>query len=247
MGIKQVPLSLVTGTRNRTRQFARLVESIIAHTPTPWELVVSDASDYPLELDVPANVRILPERPRLGCTRGYNRAFREARGNWVIWLNDDVEVCEGYATAAIRFMEMHPYIGLGALYYSEPENSKPFHVNSAWGCTYANFGIISRDLGNTVGWFDEEILMYGNDNSLTLRVLLAGFGVAAIPDAKVIHHSERDAEREQNENRTQRMRDNDVLQRKYMPQQRQWQATYQRFRVDTDSGAWAHGRRPVSA
>lgn len=237
-------LSLVTGTRNRERSFRRLLRSIVAHTPVPFELVVSDASDEPIDQsDLPMNVRILPERPRLGCTRGYNRAFREARGQWVLWLNDDVEVCEGYATTAIDFMEAHPEIGLGALYYTDTGNGTPLHVNSAWGCLYANFGIIRRELGNQLGWFDDEILMYGNDNSLTLRVLLAGYGVAAIPNTKVIHHYERDAERQKNENRTQRMRDNEVLQRKYMPLQKEWTVTYERYRM-ADSDAWPHGVRP---
>lgn len=125
----------------------------------------------------------------------------------MIWLNDDAEVQPRYAREAITFMEAHPQIGLGALYYSE--NGCPYH------------------------------------NSLTLRVLLAGHGVAGIAGAHVIHHSEQDQIRM--ENQAYRLRDNDTLNRKYLtPYVKScWQATYNRFRLPGDAIAWSHGRRPV--
>lgn len=241
-------LSLVTGTRNRPQQFQRLLMSIELHTQVEWELVVSDASD--VEMCYPDHIRVIPERPRLGCTKGFNRAFREARGEFVLWLNDDCEVTRGYDTAAIAFMEKHPQIGLGALHYSE--NGGPFHVNSAWGdrdrpgeAIYANFGIISRELGEKVGFFDEEIQMYGCDNSLTFRILLADKGVADIPDARILHHSVQDAERQANQ--VNRLRDNQTLTRKYMPLRNQWLAAYRRHAIPTGTTPWAHGQRPVAA
>lgn len=230
-------LSLVTGTLNRPESFKRLVDSVIRHTVTPFEMVVSDASAEPYGFPFPDNIRILPERPRLSCVAGYNKAFWECRGKWVIWLNDDAEVCEGYDTEAIRFMQESPRIGLGALHYAEAGG--PFHVNSAWGAIYANFGIISRDLGNQVGWFDEDLEMYGCDNSLTLRVLLADRGVADIPAARVLHHSVQDATRAGNQKN--RMRDTYILQEKYLPLKRQWQSAFRRHYIDSGVAAWSHG------
>ncbi len=198
-------LSIVTGTMNRQESFLRLLNSIVEHTSVSWELVVSDASDEPYNLQLPENVKVLPERPRLGCVQGYNRAFRAATGEWVIWLNDDCEVLPDYAGAAIRFMEANRQIGLGAIHYSE--DGGPFHINSAWGCIYANFGIFQRSLGSGLGYFDEDLQMYGCDNSLTLRVLLAGYGVAGIADSRVIHHSVKDDHRTMNQ--SSRRSDND--------------------------------------
>lgn len=231
-------LSLVTGTRNRPTDFARLLASIDAHTVVPWELVVADASDEPLECNHP-RIRILPERPRMGCVKGFNRAFKACLGEWVMYLNDDAECCEDYAREAIDFMEAHPSIGLGALHYSHMGDA--FHVNSAWGAIYANFGIIRRSLGDQVGWFDEDLEMYGNDNSLTFRVLLAGFGVSDIPTARLLHHATNDKHRV--ENQRSRQRDNQILYRKYMPLRHKWLDTYNRHQVRTDTIAWSHGVR----
>lgn len=235
-------LSVVTGTRNRPDAIDRLIDSVIRLTSVDYELLVSDASDRPGTLASWSNrrLRIIEERPRLGHSRGYNAAFAQCRGDYILWLNDDAEVCRDYDVESIAFMEAHPQIGLGALHYSE--NGGPFHVNSAWGVPYANFGIFPRELGQKVGFFDERISMYGADNSFTFRILLSDHGIADIPRARVIHHSEKDLVRAKNQ--AGRSRDNQTLQNIYMPYRRAWTSAYHRHRVDTGTEAWSHGTRP---
>lgn len=220
-------LSVVVGTRNREESLQRFVRSVIAHTSCSFEIVISDASDVPVNLvGYDANIRVIPERPRLGCTRGFNVAFSNANGIWVIWGNDDCEVVPGYDTAAIRFMESHPEIGLGALYYQE--GGRAFQVNAYFDMVYANFGILSRELGNQVGWFDSDFPMYGSDNSLAFRVLLAGKGVAGISDARIIHHATLDRHREENNDIQKRIRDAESLVAKYGARMTEMQETYRR-------------------
>lgn len=216
-------LSLVTGTLNRPVSLQRLVKSIQTHTQIPWELVIADASDEPIEnVFKSANITVIPERPRQGFVKGYNRAFQYTTGQWVIWLNDDAEVQPGYAKAAIDFMEANPSIGLGALYYAE--NKLPYRVWTQLGMIYANFGIISREFGNQIGWFDEDLTMYGSDNSLTFRVLLAGKGVVSIPAARVWHHVQIDKYKD--ENQKYRLPDGKKLHEKYFPKVEQMKAVY---------------------
>lgn len=223
-------LSIVTGTRNRPAELHRLIASIYDHTDLDWELIIADASDDPV-VSKSKNVIVIPERPRLGCTAGYNVAFRRARGKWVMWLNDDCEVTPGYADLAIRFMENHATIGLGAFYYSDPNHSG-FQVNKCcYGMLYANFGILLRTLGVEIGWFDEDLKMYGNDNSLAYRVLLAGKGIAAIPDAKVIHHSTPDRHRIENNDMTFRVAQAELLKAKYGPHLARMRQVYDRCQL----------------
>ncbi len=231
-------LSLITGTYNRPSQCERLIASVLKHTTTPFELIISDASDVPLRVEADERVRLLEERPRVGHCKGYNRAFRAAQGEWLLWLNDDAEVIAGYDVEAIAFMESHPNIGLGALHYSE--NGGAWHVNSSWNVLYANFGIFRKSLGEQVGYFDEDIHMYGADNSLAFRVLLRGFGIADIPKARILHHSEADAVRA--ENQKTRLRDNGVLTKKYMPLRAMWTSAFNKHRNACSALAWSHGK-----
>lgn len=221
-------LSIVTGTRNRPDSLRRLVTSIVQYTPMSWELIVADASDEPCNaFNFPENVIVLPERPRLGCTAGYNRAFAHASGEYVLWLNDDCEVLFGYAASAIAFMESHPEIGLGALYYKE--GYQDFHVNSYFSMTYANFGIVHRAFLLEIDGWDEDFPMYGSDNSFAFKVLLAGKGIAGIPDARVIHHCIHDVHRAENNDLQARYRDADKLVAKYGRFVPQMQETYRRI------------------
>lgn len=230
-------LSLITGTLNRPAAFRRLLDSIIEKTVISWELIVGDAcEEQTYTLDVPENVTVFHEKPRLGHSKGYNKAFRMAKGEYLLWLNDDAEVCEGYADEAVGFMEDNPQIGLGALHYSE--NGGPFHVNSAWDCMYANFGIFRKDVGEKVGYFDEEIQMYGADNSIAFRMLLAGYGIADIPEAKILHHSVSDRLRQ--DNQANRYRDNKTLQYKYLPLKSRWLPVYLLHRRESVA-PWSHG------
>lgn len=215
-------LSIITGCWNRHDGLSRLIASIQQHTTVSWELVVSDASDGPY-LPQHEHVRIFSERPKLGCVRGYNNAFRLAIGRYVLWLNDDATVLPHY-DAAVAFMDNTPKVGLGALYYAQAE--PPFVVNKYWNMVYANFGIIRRDLGIDIGWFDEDLDMYGCDNSLAFRVLLANKGIATIPEARVWHHVVLDEQKRGNQQY--REPDAAMLKRKYAYRYERMRKVYDR-------------------
>lgn len=222
-------LSIITGARNRPEGLQRLADSIFQHTTVDYELIIADASDIPLAVWKPevAEVRIISEYPRLGYSKGYNGAIATAKGKWILWLNDDTEVVPGYDVAAIRFMQSHPDIGLGALYYRE--GSRDFHVNSYFEMCYANFGIMDREFFNQIGGFPEQLPMYGSDNAIAFEVLLAGKGIAGIPDAKIIHHATDDESRRENNDYQQRCRDAELLATKYGPHMDEMKATYARL------------------
>lgn len=190
-------LSIITGTMDRSEPFENMIRSVVENTQdVDFEIVVADASrgrcytnrngDWPM-------VRVIEERERLHHVKAYNTAFREATGGWVIWLNDDCEVEKEWASRSIAFMERNPGIGLGCIAYSE--NDGPCHARTYHGMHYANFGILRRSLGDSVGWFDECCVQYGGDNSLAYRVLLGGLGVAPIPWVGIKHWVRQDIAR----------------------------------------------------
>jgi GT2 family glycosyltransferase len=210
-------LSIVTGTRNRLDDLRRLLTSI-ERQKVDWQFIVADASDMPVRLDSARGIiRILPERPRLGYTKGYNRALREADGDFVMFVNDDCVLEDECAATAIAYMQDHAQIGLGCIAYREPPNQSNYIVNAYMGLPYANFGILRREFGNEIGWFDEDFEMYGSDNSIAFRTLYARKGIASIPGARITHFATDDAHRRDNNNYQVRLKEAEALRAKYEP------------------------------
>lgn len=223
-------LSLVTGTIDRHASLKKFVESVIRHAQLSYELLIIDAGSEPISCMplplLPAEARVIREWPRKTYVSGYNSAFRECRGEFVVWLNDDAEVTAGWDVAAVDFMRAHPQVGIGCMPFFDPNRPtergaspvEGFNVSELWGLPYANFGIISRELGDKVGWFDSDLTMYGSDNSITFKVLLAGFGVAPIANARIIHHRFKDHIRQVNQASRARIVDGKTIVERYRPQ-----------------------------
>lgn len=195
-------VSIITGHVERHQDLARLIDSIVKNTHIPWELIVVDASENLFVTD-DIHVHILPDYPPKNMSASYNRGIALAQGRWVLWLNDDAVVTPYCIDNAVAFMERHSAIvGLGALYWRDVAITPPvFRVDYYWGLPYANFGILEKSFGDSVGWFDVEFPMYGNDNSLAFRVLHAGKGVVGIGNAIVLHYRTQDAVRVRNDAR----------------------------------------------
>ncbi len=181
----QPTLSIVVGTLDRPKEIARCVESVLRNTTVPFELLIGDASTKNSPALSSGPVKVFREIPRLGHARGYNALFRKASGKYVCWLNDDAEVMPSWDVNAISFMENTPWVGLGCFYYSE--RGCCYHIQTYQGFIYANFGILTKEFGDQIGWFDEVVQMYGADNSITFKTILAGKGVAGMPGAKLFH------------------------------------------------------------
>lgn len=202
----QPEISIISGTRHRPDEYQRFINSVRDAATLPTEIIITDASDKSdYARDVLAyrepiwNATVIHEKPRLGTLRGYNVGFRKARGRYVVWFNDDCELEKGWDAVARDYMDAHPEIGIGAIYFKDAVNGElqSYYAVQTWqGMHYANFGVVRREVGQQVDWFDERCgRMYGCDNSICLNVLQAGFAVVPIPGCKVKHWRTMDMER----------------------------------------------------
>lgn len=223
-------LSIVTGTVDRQPCLQRFVDSVRVHTLADYELLIVDAGHVPLSASLPPQARVISERPRRNYVAGYNGAFSECRGEFVVWMNDDAEVTPGWDIVAVDFMAAHPEIGLGCLPFSDPGGA--FQVCELWNLPYANFGIIRRDIGDSIGWFDRDLVMYGSDNAITFKVLLAGHGVAPIKNSRIVHHRFRDAVRLGNQRS--RVQDGKTITQRYLPQLKRMSKTFWKLLPETE-------------
>lgn len=209
-------ISIISGTRNRPKSLMRMILSACKEATVPTEIIVADASDeFSGPPDVPnygdhvEHVNIFHESPRLGPNKGYNGALRKATGRYQVYVNDDSEFLEGWDKTAIEFMDAHEDVGCGILWWRDP-GWKQWNYQTYRGLLFANFGVVRREVGEEVGWFDERevfvpalgrtqgLCFYGNDVGIGLKIIDAGYGVVPIPNCKILHHREQDEERQEN-------------------------------------------------
>lgn len=183
-------LSIITGT-TRESDYNRFFDSL-KHIKTPFQLVVSDASQayYSAKRhvkDIPAlaEYKTIHEWPPSGHITGYNLAFSKTTGEYVVWFNDDVEVMAGFDTVLLNHMNAHPNT-IGAIFFYD-QGGQP-RVCSYHGILYANFGCVSRSIGESLTWFDSRFYMYAGDVAFSLLAISKGIETLPVKGCRVFHH-----------------------------------------------------------
>ncbi len=160
-----------------------LLNSIERNTERiPYEVVV--VSFLPVPSDIVSRCRVITEDKPAGCVKAYNLGFRAARGHYLVHLNDDMEVCQGWLSNMLSAIGDRPV--LGAFAFAAPR-VKGYVTQELWGKPYANFGCITKSLMETLGYWDERFVHYGADSDFGLPVWHRGHQVIPVPAARVIH------------------------------------------------------------
>jgi glycosyltransferase involved in cell wall biosynthesis len=107
-------VSVVITTYNRVDLVRRAIDSVLAQTVRPGEIVVVD--DGSSDGTIAALARYADRvscvwQPRAGASAARNRGLREARGHWVAFLDSDDEWEPGRLAALVDFVAGHPHAG----------------------------------------------------------------------------------------------------------------------------------------
>jgi GT2 family glycosyltransferase len=111
-------VELAVCTRNREASLRVVLDDLCAQRDPvgPWSVTVVDNGSRPLPRGLaaryasPLGLRVLRE-PRAGLSRARNLAVREARADWVAFLDDDLRVDPGYAAALSEALADEPAAG----------------------------------------------------------------------------------------------------------------------------------------
>jgi GT2 family glycosyltransferase/glycosyltransferase involved in cell wall biosynthesis len=193
------------------------LQSVHAHTPAgSFEvIVVDDASPEPMEevLAAVTGARFERNSQNLGFLASCNRGAALARGEFVVLLNNDTIVTEGWLDALLRVFALRPDAGLvGAkLIYPDGRLQEAGGIvwrdGSAWnvgrdddpdkpeynylreadyvsGACVAIPTVLFRELG---GFDDRYAPAYYEDTDLAFAVRAAGRRVYYQPDATIVH------------------------------------------------------------
>lgn len=186
-----------------------------------WELVVvnNNSTDETNEV-LESFTERLPLRAVFeaepGLSNARNRAVREAAGDYILWTDDDVLVCEGWLEAyAESFSEWPDASVFGGNIEPWFAGAPPHWLPRVWARVASAYA--SRDLGEQSIALSEEVLPYGanfavhaaeqrkylydprlgvrpdsimggEETTVIRRMLADGFSGRWVPSARVRHH-----------------------------------------------------------
>lgn len=222
-------VSIIIPTKNNLRYLRRCLTSLLEKTDYPhYEILLMD--DHSSDPDVlayyeslratAANVRIVPMEGPFNYSRVNNQGARLARGDLLLFLNNDVEIIEsGWLTEMTRWAQV-PGIGMvgakllypngsiqhagivigltghaGHLYAGNPPPQRGLFLSpDAYRSVSAVTGacmLVRREAFEQIGGFDEELSLVFNDVEIGLRSWQHGWRVFYTPAARLIHYEGR--------------------------------------------------------
>ena len=222
--LTQRPLvSIIVPTRNQVELLRTTIDSLLQRTGYgSYEIVVvdngstdADALEYLASLRAPVHVHRWPHPFNYSAINNF--AVRMAKGDQLLFLNNDVEVIRAdWLTAMLEYGQL-PGVGVvGAkLLYSDGtiqhagvvlKRSGVAHHAFRWAprevlgvprladlprnCSAVTGAcmLVPRRIFEEVGGFDEELRIVLNDIDLCLRIRERGYSVIYTPHAQLYHH-----------------------------------------------------------
>lgn len=195
----------------------RCLASIAADPPSaPYEVIVVDdcsPDDTADLLEQVRGIRLIKNEANLGFIRSCNRGATEARGEYLLFLNNDTQVEPGWLDELLRTFSEFPGTGLAGSKLVYPDGRLQeaggiiWQDGSAWNfgrfqdpslpvynyarevdyCSGASI-MVPRTLFVDLGGFDEHYApAYCEDSDLALKVRSEGYRVIYQPLSTVIH------------------------------------------------------------
>ena len=213
-------VSIIIPTRDRVHLLDQCISSIVARTASSvaYEIIIADNNSSQaetLEYFEASGLRVVRIPGPFNFSKINNTAARAARGELLLFLNNDTEVIEPEWLSAMAEWAQHPSVGcVGAkLLFSDGRFQHvgvTLHDGSAFHPAYGenpspngwigtdlvrNYSAVTaaclmvrRAVFEEVGGFDESFPVAYNDVELCVRVLRAGYRNLYTPYATLYHH-----------------------------------------------------------
>lgn len=180
------------------------------------EIVVVDngsTDDSLARLGRPPGVTVVEAGRNLGFAAGVNLGARRCQSRLLLLLNPDVRPLHGAITAATRYLDSHPEVGIVGAVLSDGEGHwqpsagrlhvlghllldtrlvrRPVRRTRYVDWIHGAFLLMPRSLFEALGGLDERFFMYGEDMDLCARARAAGYRTAIDVNAQAVHYGNR--------------------------------------------------------
>ena len=210
--MKKNPLdiSIIIVSYNTADMIGMCLDSLGAETGLSREVFVVDNASTDGSADIVRNrypwINLTVNKENRGFAAANNQVLPLCRGSYLYYLNPDAKLTgPGVIEKCVRFMDANPGVGLAGTRLVNPDGSlqksvswrypgQKFAMSEMEGlkgeiaCVMGASMIARTEVIQRIGGFDEEFILYGEDQDLCLRVRRAGYEIGCIDDAVVVHY-----------------------------------------------------------
>ena len=206
-------VSIIVVTYNTADMIVMCLDSLGLDADPSREVFVVDNASTDGGAEMVQNrypwVRQIVNKDNRGFAAANNQVLPLCRGRYLYYLNPDAKLTgPGLLEKCIRFMEAHPEVGLAGTRMINPDGTHQESISRRYpgqkftrsemdglkgdiACVLGASMIARTDLIRRIGGFDEEFMLYGEDQDLCLRIRRAGYEIGFIDDAVVLHYGGR--------------------------------------------------------
>jgi len=206
-------VSIIVVTYNSADMIGMCLDSLGPETGLSREVFVVDNASTDGGAEMVRNrypwVHLTVNKENRGFAAANNQVLPLCRGRYLYYLNPDAKLTgPGLLEKCIRFMDARPGVGLAGTRLINPNGTPQESVSWRYpgqqltmsemeglkgeiACVLGASMIARTDLIRRIGGFDEEFILYGEDQDLCLRVRRAGYEIGFVDDAVVLHYGGR--------------------------------------------------------
>jgi glycosyltransferase involved in cell wall biosynthesis len=109
-------VSIVTPSFNQARYIEATIQSVLAQDYPRIEYIIIDGGSTDGTVDIikkyEGRITSWVSEPDKGQTDAINKGFARAKGEILAWINSDDTYESGAITAAVRYLQAHPHVGM---------------------------------------------------------------------------------------------------------------------------------------
>lgn len=162
-----------------------------------YEFVICDggSDDGSLEwLREQSDVRLIEHGKLRGAVNAYMDCFAIAQGEYVVWINDDLNLQAGSLETAVQILRGNSQVGLVSLAWKNPGQdrrwkSKARLAGQSKSYPFAWFGVVRKEDGDRAGWFSRNFRHYAGDMWISMQIQAMGLEIVELPDFTAQHAS----------------------------------------------------------
>jgi len=187
-----IKMSIVMGTYNRLDCLKQSVPSVLESELLDLELIINDggSTDGTIEFlnelaQKDKRVKPIFTGKLTNITSVYNDCFKKANGKYVAWFSDDIVSLDDSVCKMYHFMETLGPNDLGGFYYTH--KSGPPIMPLTLGIINPPVACVRTETMAAMGYWNTDLLHYGQDVEFNARVWRNGGKVFAKKDICVAH------------------------------------------------------------